>query len=121
MPPLNPSSRRVSAAFAPARLAPTITYVGSVGIGRSFYPGGSGGVVPPAWPCPDCGRRRYLAISALRAEGGGNLTPTQAIMPGHRGSIGERRDLVDHDPQPPGIEVRGEIGRPQHGVQRVRG
>src|SRR6266516_7129746 len=33
--PPNPSERRVSAAFAPARLAPMITKVGSVGIGLS--------------------------------------------------------------------------------------
>ena len=42
-------------------------------------------------------------------------------MPGNGRSIGERRDLVHHYPQPLGIGVRREVGGPQRRVQRARG
>src|SRR5271156_5786035 len=92
--PSNPSSRSVSAALAPARLAPTMT---NVGMGLRL--------------------RRWAQATTLglRRRRAGHA---EAVMPGDRRGIGEGSDLVDDDAAAGGVGRRLVPGRAQQRVKR---
>ena len=67
---------------------------------------------------PGRGRTARTRRGRRRAAVPGWLAGGEPLVPGKRGSVGQRRDLVDHDPQPGRVVARRLVAVPEQRLQR---